>query len=323
MLRSVPFITLSLFSIFLSSCKDEKTSSKSLVAITQIAPHPSLDEISRGIKDELKDDDVTFVEQNAQGSIAIAAQIAQKFASLKPFAIVPITTPSTQSVYAVAQKMNIPVIFAAVSDPVGAKLLETTDKGGPGITGVFDAVPYIQQAEKMKQLLPQASTVGIIYNSGEANSVTATENMKNKLQSLGFRVMCVSVSSSGDVPSATASLVGKVQAIYVSNDNTVVCAMDALTKIARKHNMLTFCSDPQSVVRGCFLAIAFDQYAIGRQCGRMVRHLKQEKPIHELHPQGAEKIDLYVNTEIAKELGVNLNDDAFKNAKQIKMGETP
>ena len=117
-----------------------------VVAITQIVPHPSLDLIRKGIKDELNDQNLVceFLYENAQGNIATATQIAQTFVSKKPTVIVPITTPSTQAIYSVASPQNIPVVFAAVNDPVSAKLVPCMDKAGKGITGVSDMPPVAE-----------------------------------------------------------------------------------------------------------------------------------------------------------------------------------
>lgn len=318
--RFTTSLLITFFMVFLNGCKEEKKSSYR-VALTQILPHPSLDKIRRGIEDGLQSQDVQIIFQNAQGSMTTATQIAHKFVALKPHIIVSITTPSTQAVYGPALKAHIPVIFAAISDPVAAKLLDSITQPNVGITGVIDEVPYQDQSMLIQALLPKGR-IGIIYNPGEVNAVTITEKMKEILQIKGYHVHLVTASSTNDVAVATQSLVGKVDAIYVSTDNTVASAMEALTKIARQHKIMTFCSDPESVQRGCMVSLAYNQYKIGLQCAALIIKILKGVNINSLPPLKAENFELYVNTTIAQSNGVDVYHPIFKNAQKIDTKET-
>ena len=157
---------------------------KNVVAITQIAPHPSLDRIREGIIDTIKackHKDIEIIFQNAQGNIATATQIAQRFVSLKPSVIVPITTPSAQTACAAASHKEIPVVFVAVTDPVEARLASASGSNMPFVTGVTDAPPYSEQVKQMQRILKKkALTIGIIYNPGEANSLSQITKIENE-----------------------------------------------------------------------------------------------------------------------------------------------
>jgi putative ABC transport system substrate-binding protein len=291
-----------------------------VVAITQIVSHPSLDQFRKGIEDELKeqkiDCDIHF--ENAQGNIAIAMQIAQKFASQNPAVIVPISTPSAQTVYSAAKHQHIPVIFTAVSDPVAAKLTPSFDQAGNGITGVSDLSPIEDQVDLIREILPEAKNIGVVSNPGETNSVALLDLFEKEAKMKGMVLIKAVATSSTNVAGAIQSLVGKVDAIYIPNDNMVISALEAILKIAKDNKAPVFCADPESVGRGCLAAVAHSQYGLGRQTGKMVakvlkgtgiQALPMEKPLI--------KVDLSVNKDTAKALNISLPESVLKRLKSI------
>jgi putative ABC transport system substrate-binding protein len=246
----------------------------SIIAITQIAPHPSLDLIRQGIMDELnesphKNSEIIF--QNAQGNISTATQIAQRFISLNPKVIIPITTPSAQMVQAAAHNKNIPIVFAAVTDPGEARLIKSDGENLPFITGVQDAPPYDEQIKQMQTLLNKKNLrIGIIYNPGEINSLSQIKHFEKALSKDGSTILLSPATSTVNVSTATARLVDRVDAFYLPNDNTVISSLASVLKITDDKKIPVFSSDPESVKRGCTASIAPDQYQIGRQVGKIV-----------------------------------------------------
>ncbi len=299
------------------------SSNKLIVAITQIAPHPSLDAIHQGIVDELESQKIQNLEivfQNAQGNVSTAAQIAQKFVSLNPAVIVPITTPSSQSAYAVAKPRKIPIVFAAVSDPVAAKLIPRLDKAGEEITGVYDQAPFEEHAKLIYSLLKgkkESLTIGILYNPGEANSVSAIESITRALIPYNIRVIKAAASTTTGVTAATQALVGKVDGIYIPNDNTVISALDSVLKITHAEKIPVFSSDPESVERGCLATIAPDQYQIGRQAGRLVVSLLKNKEINSIIPEKASILTFVLNLKTARHLGITFPHTFIEKADKI------
>lgn len=278
---------------------------KPVVAITQIAPHPSLDEIRRGIMERLSQAGIKkVVFQNAQGNPAIALQIAQKFVSIGPKVIVPITTPSAQAAYSLAKPAKIPVIFSAVSDPLSAKLLP---EGDALIAGVSDMPPIDEQVHLIKEILPSIKTIGVLYNGGEANSVSMIAIFIKKAKAAGIRVIEVSVNSTNNVPAGLASLIDKVDALYLPNDNTVVSAFDGIVTVANNNKLPIFASDPQSVARGALACIAYDQYAVGLKTGELiVDHLQKNIPLYKLGIQKPAQTEMILNLKAAKTLGIQI-----------------
>lgn len=243
-----------------------------VVAITQIVPHPSLDRIRLGIEHEILwafGDSVKIEFQSAQGNASLATQIAQKFIGQNVDVLVAITTPSAQAMVA-ANTSNIPLVFAGVTDPMAAKLVNASGSNKPGITGVSDAPDIAKQVELLQEKLPSAAKIGIIYNPGETNSYVHTEALEEAIVKVGFRVIKAPAYSTGDVLQSAQSIVPNVDALMLTNDNTVIAALDAILQIAKNHSIPIFASDPESVHRGCAASISPDQYEMGRQAGKLV-----------------------------------------------------
>lgn len=292
-----------------------------VVAITQIVPHPSLDLIRQGIEDELRDQKVacTIEFENAQGNIATATQIAQKFVSQKPAVIVPITTPSAQATYAVvsASAKNIPVVFAAVNDPVAAKLVPDMTKAGKGITGLSDLPPIADQVALIEEILPNIKKVGVVYNPGESNSAALLEIFEKALAQRRITLVRATAANMVDVTAATKSLVGKVDAIYIPNDNTVVAALEALLRVTRDNGIPVFCADPESVKQGCLGTVAHSQYGLGRQAGKMVAKVLSGIDIQTLPVETPTEVEMSLNRDTADALNITLPEAVVKRAKHV------
>lgn len=291
------------------------------VAVTAIVEHPALDAVRDGVRDELEAEgyvqgkDLTFVYESAQGNPATAAQIARKFVGESPNVIVPISTPSAQAVVAATQ--DIPVVFTAVTDPLDAKLVTNLEKPGDNVTGVSDLAPIAKHLALIREFLPNAKTIGMPYNPGEANGVALLNLVKKEAPALGFSVVEAPAPKSSDVLAAAQSLVGKVDAIYVSTDNQIVSAFASVVKVGVDNQIPVFAGDTDSVARGAIAAIGFDYYDVGRQTGKIVvRVLKGEKP-GDIAVQGIDTVQLFVNPGAAKAMGVTIPDAVMQRAKKV------
>ncbi len=282
MYTKITFLIAIAIAFVLYNFSDKKTPDR-VVAITQIAPHPSLDKIRKGIEDEIVSvfgDKVKIEFQSAQGNQALATQIAQNFVGKKVDVIVAITTPSAQAVFC-TNSSNIPLVFAGVTDPVAAKLVEGSGKNKEGVTGVSDEPNIEKQIALIQEFLPKESVIGIIYNPGETNSHVHTQRLEEGLKKAGFDVVKTPAYSTGDVLQAAQTTVPNVDALMLTNDNTIISALDAVLQTAKQKGIPIFCSDPESVARGCKAAVAPDQYEMGRKAGEIVvRILKGEKGHH-------------------------------------------
>ena len=291
------------------------------VAITQIVEHPALDATRQGVKDELEAQG--FVEgtnlkwsyESAQGAPATASQIAKKFAGENPDVVVGIATPSAQALAASAR--GIPLVYSAVTDPVGAKLVKSVTEGNKNATGVSDLSPIKAQMELVKQIVPTAKRLGVIYNPGETNSVVLVELVKKYAPELGMTVVEGSSPKSSDVLAAARSLVGKVDAIYIPTDNTVVSAFESVVKVAYAAKIPVIAADTDSVKRGAAAALGFNYYDLGRQTGKIVVSILKGQKTIDIIPQGVSKTELYVNPESALKMGIRLSKEFVASAKVV------
>lgn len=291
------------------------------LAITQIVEHPALDSCRQGIQDELAaqgftvGDNLEWIFENAQGSIPNTVSIAKKFVGEKPDVIVSIATPSAQAVASAAK--GIPQVFSAVTDPVGAGLVKSLQNPGAGISGVSDLSPINTHMELIKDIVPNLKTLGIVYNSGEANSATLVKLVKQAAQKMNFTVKEATVSRSSEVLGATQSLVGKVDAIYIPTDNTVVSAFESVVKVAEQANIPLISGDINSVERGAVAALGFNYYDVGRQTGILVAKVLRGEDPGKYPVETVQKTELYVNPGAAKRMGISLPDALVASAKKI------
>ncbi|EPZ90993.1 oligopeptide ABC transporter, oligopeptide-binding protein [Burkholderia cenocepacia BC7] len=290
------------------------------VKVLSIVDHPALDAIRDGVRAELKaegygDDKLKWEYQSAQGNTGTAAQIARKFVGDKPDVIVAIATPAAQSV--VAATKSVPVVYSGVTDPVAAQLVKGWGPSGTNVTGVSDKLPLDRQVALIKRVVPNAKTVGMVYNPGEANSVVVVKELKEILAKQGMTLKEAAAPRTVDIGPAAKSLIGKVDVIYTNTDNNVVSAYEALVKVANEAKIPLVAGDTDSVKRGGIAALGINYGDLGRQTGKVVaRILKGEKP-GAIASETSSNLELFVNTGAAAKQGVTLSPDLVKEAKTV------
>jgi putative ABC transport system substrate-binding protein len=283
------------------------------IGIMQIIDHPALNAVRQGFIDAMKEvygyvegENIEYDAQSAQGDVATANTIARKFVTEKVDLIVSIATPTSQA--AVNATRDIPIVFSAVTDPVSAGLVKNLEKPGGNVTGISDMTPVARQIALIKFLFPEAKRIGTLYNAGEVNSVVTNELAKKACAELGLELVEATVASTADVAMAAQSLLGKVDAIYVSTDNTVVSALDAVGNVCLTNKIPLILADPTTIGKGALCALGFDYYLHGRQTADIVaRILKGEKP-GDIPVEFAKKLSLLVNQKTVDALGLSMAD---------------
>lgn len=291
------------------------------VAITSIVEHPALDAVRDGVQDELKAKgfevgrDLKIIFKTAQGNPTIAAQIARQFVGEAPDVIVAISTPSAQA--AVSATKTIPVVFAAVTDPTSAKLVAGPGASGTNVTGVSDLAPVADQLVVIKELLPAAKKIGVVYSPGEANSVAQIAILTAAAARQGYTIVEAPAVRSADVQSAARSLIGKVDVIYLPADNAVTSAIEGVVAIATQAKLPVFAADEASVERGAIATVGFDYYKVGRQSGALVAKILRGEAAGSLPWQLGAGTELSINTAAAKAVGVAVPEALLSRAKKI------
>lgn len=291
------------------------------VAVTAIVEHPALDAARDGVKDALatagykEGENLKFIYQSAQGNPATAAQIARQFIGDAPDVIVPISTPSAQAV--VSGTRDIPVVFTAVSDPVGAQLVKDMEKPGGNVTGLSDLSPVVDHIKLIKEVAPNVKTIGFLYNSGEANSVSLLEALKAAAKDGGLEVVESAATKSAEVQGAARALIGKADLIYIPTDNTIISALEGAVSVAEEAKIPLMTADTDSVSRGAFMALGFNYYDVGKQTGEVVvRILKGEKP-GDIAVKVAAGTDLVVNLVAAEKMGIEIPQAVIDRASKV------
>ena len=299
----------------------DATTAMKTVAITAIVEHPALDDVRKGVIDELSDagfkngDNLTVNFQSAQGNTATAGQIAKQFVADNADVIIAIGTPSAQSVAAATS--TIPLVFSAVTDPVEAKLVSKLDGSGTNVTGGSDALPYEPQIELMRQIIPSLKNVGYVYSPGEVNSTIILKNLKERLTPLGINVIEAPAQRSTDIATAARSLDGKVDMIYTSTDNNVVSAYEALYQVANESKIPLIASDTSSVERGAVAALGVDYYSLGRETGKIVVRILNGEKAGDIPVYTPQVLELFVSPKNAKDQGITLPQAVIDDAKKV------
>lgn len=296
------------------------------IGLAQLVDHTSLNTIRESMIEEFEElgykdgENFTIDYQNAAGQISNLDTIMNGYANEDVDAIVAIATPTAQA--AQNYSTDTPVIFSAVSDPVGAGLVETLEEPGGNITGTSDEVQVDQIADLIKEICPDAKTVGVLYNAGEANSVTNIRNFTEYAKSIGLEVEEATGTDLTTLQQAADVLATKVDVMFSPNDNTVASGMAALSQIALDHKVPYFVGADSMVQDGGFATVGIDYEELGKETAKMVVDVLNGKSPAEI-PVKVFKDDLnvYVNAKDLKDLGISLPEEVKNNDKLIMVGE--
>lgn len=291
------------------------------IGISKMVSHPALDSIEQGILDYLNGTDlnVAFDLQNCNGEISTAIAIAQKFKSDNKDLVVGIATPPAQALAQVITEK--PVVFGAVTDPLAAGLVANYDKTEPtNIAGISDLNPLELQLKTFFSIV-KPKTLGMIYTSSEANAVAQMEMAKEVCRQNNVAFVAQAISNSSEVKSAAQAIVDRIDAMYVSIDNTVVSAIPSVSEVCMKAGIPLFNTDTTSSEGIDFLmSWGFNYYTVGVETGKVVeRILKGEQPkdIGVLFFDDPAQFELWFNLDTAQHLGISINKELLASAKVL------
>lgn len=295
------------------------------IGVTKIATHAALDADEKGFEAGLasvgfKDGvNVRYLRMNAEGDLAKAQAIAKQFVDEKVTLIHSIATPTTQAV--VKLHKTIPVVFSSITDPVSAGIVPKDSapgkKTGTNLTGVSDQWPVALQMEIYAKMLPNAKRWGTIYNPAEPNSVIHIKGMRAAAKKLGLTLVEVHVDNSKAVGQAAASLVGKIDAMTITSDNTAVADLTSIVQLCNEKKIPLFAGDVDSVAAGAVAAYGLDYYLVGYSAGKKAGLiLKGSKP-GDIAWGPVEKFSLVINQKAAALQGVTLTAEFLNKADKV------
>lgn len=293
------------------------------ISVSQFVEHPALDAVLLGFQDYLKEKgiDVKYNVHNAQANMGTASQIAQQMVGEKADLLVAIATPSAQTCVQALSKapadLKRPFLFTAVTDPVAAGLVKDLQKPDPGITGVSDLLPIEEHIKMVLTYKSDIKKLGLLYNAGEANSKATIASIKALSGKLGFETVEATASKTADVYQAAKSLVGRVDAIFIPTDNTIISALESVIKVGVQNKLPVFAADVDSVKRGAVAAMGFDYYKHGYQTGAIAeRILNGEKP-ETIPVQFQKDLQLYINANFSRQMGLTPPEALLKQATKV------
>ena len=297
---------------------DQAATSTHTIAVVTLMSHPSLDAVERNAVSEIERQGYTeskntrFIFRNANGQVNLAASIAKDLAAEQPDVILAITTPMAQ---AVAKNASCPVVFAAVTDPVGADLVRSLDEGEEHITGTSDAWPYEAQLKLIRRISPGAKRLGVLYNPGEAASQYGIRQIRKYAPELDFALVEGAVSTTAEVFPVAQNLSQQVDALFLSSDNTVISGVAAAVKVAAENDLPLYVGDSGTVEKGGLAAVSVGYGDLGTETGQLVvRVLEGETHIPVVVASG---VDISLNTKAAELMGVTIPRDVMDQASHI------
>lgn len=326
MKKTYLLIVLSFFILALPSCNNNSNQQKEktyTLGITQLMTNPGIDAVREGFLREMNNlgykegKNIKYIEKNSQGDNNVAFDIAKEFVNDNVNLIFAITTPTAQICANEIKGTKMPMVFGAVTNPVAAGLVNSLEKPGGNITGTSDKWPVAAQFDLLLQLVPKVKRIGVVYNPGEANSSENIKVVEKVCSEKNLKLVKVPVSNTSEVYSAALSLVGRIDAFYVSADNTVITAMDAVVKVSERYKIPLLPGVSSNVEQGGFGTLGPDYFDIGEESAKIAdKILKGEKPAN-IPVATATKFQYFFNKESAKATNVVIPDSLLKKAVKV------
>ena len=309
------------FLLALVGCGDASTKNDGTtkIGVIQLAEHPALDQSYEGFMQALKDAgvDASVELKNAQGDVSNCETIANKFVNDQVDLILAIATNAAQA--AANATDTIPVVLTAVTDPEFSGLVDSNSHPGHNVTGTSDLTPVEAQIELLKEILPDAQHVAILFNGAEDNSIFQADMAEKAIAANGMNPTKVSVSELNQIQSIVESLVGKVDAIYIPTDNLLAEGMATVTMITNENKIPVIVGEEGQVVNGALATYGLSYFNLGYKAGEMaVEILNGANPADmAIGYLPAEDCELIINMETVKELGITIPDSVLNRARKI------
>lgn len=293
------------------------------IGINQFAMHPSLDNCRIGFEEGLAEKglevgkNLEIVYQNAEADAGIMNQISNNFVSKEMDLICAIATPSAQSAYNYASEKNIDVVYVAVTDPISAGLAKEDRTPIGNVTGVSDVLPVESQVKMIREILPEAKKLGILYTTSEVNSISVIEKFKEVVGKYDFELVTVGISNISELELATDNILSKVDCITNILDNTVVSGLPIVLEKANSKKIPVFGSEEEQVKNGCLASEGADYIEYGKKAGYMAYDiLTGNTKAIDMKYQALEEAQLTLNEKVAKELGIKISEQTLNRAKK-------
>jgi putative ABC transport system substrate-binding protein len=305
---------LSLLIVYLNT----QRKSSHLVGIIQPMAHIAITDITNGIMDGLREgtgQDIKFLVKNAGGDPAAIAQIVKQYKDAGVYVFVPIFTKTAQITKSLADRKYI--VFAAVTDPIGAGLISNPKSPESNITGVSDLWPIRDQFNIIMEILPTAKIIGILFDPSDPSSSVTMPLIRQHAKEMNLEIMERPVYSPSEVAQALPVMRGKVDFLFTANDVTITASFPALVSFGIKNRLPLFAGDYSSVQRGAICGVGQNYYGVGRDASKLIKAILGGAKVSSLPVKYTEGGDIYVNKAAAEKMGVNIPESVLKKAKAV------
>lgn len=313
----------------LVSCGKEKDDNGTLeeakntytIGINQLVQHDALDASREGFIEGLKEKgfeegkNLKIDYQNAQGDISIAKTISDQFVTSNADMIFSIATSSLQASYNATK--DIPIVFTAVTDPVEAGVAKSFESSGTNVTGTSDMVSMEAQLDLLTTLVKDIKTLGVIYNSSEANSLAQVQELKKEANKRGINVKEISVTTVNEVNQNLNAAIGSIDALYAPTDNTVASAYDLVGNICVSKNIPMLCGEEAGISKGGLCSIGIDYFKLGKEAGYKAAEILNGANPSDIEISTLSDMSITINTDVAEKLNIKIPEDI--NAKALKV----
>ncbi|MFH6624609.1 tryptophan ABC transporter substrate-binding protein [Streptococcus suis] len=323
LLATIIALTVMVVAALFLTQKEQNNSTNSTakvkIGVLQFVTHDSLDEIYKGIKAGLEEGGYTTTENlsidfmNAEGDQSQVQTMSKKLVDNGNELLIGIATPAAQGL--ANATTELPIIMGAVTDPVGANLVTDLKNPGGNITGVSDQTPVADAVSLIKEITPDAKTIGVLYSSNEDNSKIQVAEFKVAAEEAGYTVLEYAVASSNEIAATVEVASSKADVLFTPVDNTVASAFSTVVSVANKTKTPIFTSVEDMVEGGGIASVTLSQYDLGVATGKMAAKILDGANPEDTPVQIFNEGTVVVNQKVAKELGITLSDDVISKAR--------
>lgn len=303
---------------------ETKTGDVKEIGVIQLIQHSALDSANKGFVEGLKEKgyeegkNIKIEQQNAQGKIDTAQQIAGQFVSSKKDLIFAIATPSAQAAYNATK--DIPVVFTAVTDPIADNLVASLENSGNNLTGTSDMADIKEQLDLYTKVLPNMKTLGVIYTTSETNSVNQVNILKELAQKYNLTIKEIGIANINEISQNLNSSLGDIDALYAPTDNNVAASYEQVAQIALSKNVPVLGAEPAVVEVGGLISKGIDYFELGKMAGEKAALVLDGKKPSEIPSETMPELAITINTAVADKLGIKISDDILNNATKVTGG---
>ncbi|NQR20518.1 ABC transporter substrate-binding protein [Streptococcus suis] len=325
LLATIVALTVMVVAALFLTQKEQNNSTNSTekvkIGVLQFVTHDSLDEIYKGIKAGLEEGGYTTTDNleidfmNAEGDQSQVQTMSKKLVDNGNELLIGIATPAAQGL--ANATTELPIIMGAVTDPVGANLVTDLKNPGGNITGVSDQTPVADAVSLIKEITPDAKTIGVLYSSNEDNSKIQVAEFKAAAEEAGYTVLEYAVASSNEIAATVEVASSKADVLFTPVDNTVASAFSTVVSVANKTKTPIFTSVEDMVEGGGIASVTLSQYDLGVATGKMAAKILDGANPADTPVQIFNEGTVVVNQKVAKELGITLSDDVISKASKV------